>query len=59
MENALLGKIVGDILEKGNNDVLKKIVSMRIFFLTIKFSYYKIVLTITKIMIFSENNIFS
>lgn len=57
MENALLGKILGDILEKGNNDVLKKIVSMRIFFLTIKFSYYKIVLTITKIMIFSENNI--
>ncbi|RRA75631.1 hypothetical protein D5F92_04920, partial [Streptococcus agalactiae] len=26
---------------------MKKIVSMRIFFLTIKFSYYKIVLTIT------------
>ncbi|KAA9061441.1 hypothetical protein F5G80_02400 [Streptococcus agalactiae] len=38
---------------------MKKIVSMRIFFLTIKFSYYKIVLTTTKIMIFSENNIIS
>ncbi|KAF1173062.1 hypothetical protein B8V46_08385 [Streptococcus agalactiae] len=33
---------------------MKKIVSMRIFFLTIKFSYYKIVLTITKILFFQK-----